>query len=349
MSPDDVDSPIAAHRSSGRLQRVRHALAFSRISGVYVYILIVIAFSFWLPSTFDTTSNWQNIAGSQAVTAIVTVGLLFPLAAGQFDLSVGSTIGLAGMMSAYLADHGAGTVSAILIALALGVAVGGVNAVLIVGLRLDSFIATLGMSSILLGITLAITNGQEIIGLPSAFQSIGTTQVFGLPIAVMYLVAIGFIAWWALEHTTFGRFLFAVGGGRDAAKLAGVKTGFEIATALIVCGGVAAIGGVVVTASLGAADPNIGAGYLLPAFASAALGATQFRDGRFNVPGAILANYLLATGVTGLQLAGAQDWVTYVFNGAALVVALALAVRKGRLRPRFGSRVRRIRRPVSPN
>jgi ribose transport system permease protein len=316
------------------LTTVLSYLSFRRISGVYVWAALFLLFSLWVPDTFLTRTTWIDIASSQAVTAMVALGLVLPLAAGAYDLSVGQALGVSAILSAWLVHKGADTGVAIGIAILAGVGIGIVNGILVSVLRMNSFIATLGMSSILLAVVGAISNNQQIIGLSSTFEDIGTTELLGIPIPVFYMLAIAVLFWWVLEHTPFGRSLFAIGGGREAARLAGVRVRLYLFLALVVCSTTAAFAGVVVTGKLGAGSPDIGGGYLLPAFAAAFLGATQIKPGRFNVVGTLLAVYLLATGVKGLQLAGASFWVTELFNGAVLIIAVGLSQFEGQLKLR---------------
>jgi ribose transport system permease protein len=133
--------------------------------------------------------------------------------------------------------------------------------------------------------------------------------------------------WWILEYTPGGRYLYAVGGNPVAARLAGVRIGRVTMLAFVTSGLIAAFAGIALEATIGTATPNVGDGYLLPAFSAVFLGATQIRPGRVNVLGTLVAIFLLATGVSGLQLAGAPSYVTNLFNGVALIVAVALAVR----------------------
>jgi ribose transport system permease protein len=309
-------------------------LSPSRVSAIYTWIVIVVVFSIWIPNTFLTELTWKNIAASQAITAMVTLGLLFPLAAGVYDLAVGQTLGFAAVLSAYLVNHGFDTVSAIVVTLAAGLCVGAINGALIVGVRINSFIATLGVSSVLLAIVGAMSNNVQITGLPASFQDMAGAQPLGIPIPVIYLAVLAVLAWYALEHSPLGRYLFAIGGAEEAARLAGVPTRRLVVVALLISSVTAAFAGIVLTCKLTAGDPAAGPGYLLPAYAAAFLGATQFTPGRFNVIGALTATYLLATGVAGLQLTGAKFWVTDLFNGLVLIIALALPMIQGRMRLR---------------
>jgi ribose transport system permease protein len=329
----DRATEIAPEPPPSRASRLA-PFSFSRISGVYVWIAIFIVFALWVPDTFLTSLTLKNVASSQAVTALITIGLLFPLAAGVYDLAVGQTIGFAAIFSAYLVHHGCDTTTAIGLTLLAGAAIGVLNGILVAGIGINSFIATLGVGSILLALVGAISNRQQIVGLPTAFEHLGQRQIVGIPIPVFYLAIVAIVAWYLLEHSPFGRYLYAIGGGPEAARLAGVPSRRLVFIALLISSIAGAFGGIIVTGSLGAGDPSVGPDYLLPAFAAAFLGATQFKPGRFNVVGTLVAVYLLATGVTGLQLAGAQFWITDLYNGVVLIVALSLASIQGRLRLR---------------
>jgi ribose transport system permease protein len=141
------------------------------------------------------------------------------------------------------------------------------------------------------------------------------------------MIALAIVLWWLLEYTPVGRYLYGIGGNPQAARLAGIRVGRITTGAFLLSGLVAAFAGVVLAAQLGSASPDVGGPYLLPAFSAVFLGATQVFPGRVNVPGTLIAIFLLATGVKGLQLAGAPSYVNDLFNGAALIIAVALAAR----------------------
>jgi ribose transport system permease protein len=138
--------------------------------------------------------------------------------------------------------------------------------------------------------------------------------------------------WYVMEYRQIGRYLYATGSNADAARLAGVRTNRLVAISLLVSATVATLAGVLFVMRIGATSVDAGDPYLLPAFAAAFLGATQFKEGNVNVIGTVVAVYVLATGVQGLELAGAPFWVDGLFNGVALIIAVSLAVRSGRQR-----------------
>lgn len=293
---------------------------------VAALVLFLVVFSILLPHTFFTPGNFVTMLSSQAVLLIVALGLTIPLSTGEFDLSIGSMLGFAAVLLAVLThDLHWGIVPALLAVAASGICVGIVNGLFVVAFGVNAFIVTLGTSTILTGLTLAISNGQIIsLGTPIVSQVV-TSELFGLPVPVYIAFAVATALWYVFEHTPTGRYLFFVGEGRKVARLAGVQVGRYRWGAFIASSCLCTLAGVLAVGALGAAVPSVGGSYLLPAFAATFLGATTIRPGRFNAWGTVIAMYLLITGVTGLQLLGASSWVEQVFNGTALVLAVTFA------------------------
>jgi ribose transport system permease protein len=318
----DATPPVAA----GPRRRIARALSFRNISAVYVGLAFIVLFTIWVPDLFWTTVTWKTLASEQALVAIVAIGLVVPLAAGAYDLSIGLAVGTGSMMAAWLiGNHEWAIVPAILAAVLSGVAIGLLNGVMVTRFRIDSFIATLAMTSILTAFVTAISKGEQIIGLPPAFSDIAASQLLGLALPVFMMLGIAVVVWYVLDHTPAGRRVYATGGNPEAARLTGVSTRTVVVAALVVGSTIAAFAGVLVSARSAASAPDVGAGYLLAPFAAAFLGSTQIRNGQFNVWGTVLAVYVLAIGVKGLQLAGAPTWLPDLFNGVALAVAVGLA------------------------
>lgn len=330
-----VGAPNHGGGGDGFLARLRPALAPRKISGVYLWIALIVFYSL-ATSTFFSGTTARTIATEQAITAIVAMGLTIALAAGVFDLSIAGTMGLANIVVAKLmADGGLPPVVAILLTLLVGASIGVVNGLLVVKARIDPFIATLGTNSILLAAIFVVSNNQNVLGIPSGFQKIASNQILGIPLPVFYVLGLALLLWYVLACTPLGRRLYATGGGRDVARLAGVPTTRYVIGAFVASAVIASAAGVLVVATIGTGSTEVGASYLLPAFAAGFLGATQFRPGRFNIWGTVLAVYLLATGVKGLVLMGADVWVPDLFNGLALIVAVGLSgiQRRAKVKP----------------
>lgn len=322
--------PAAMPREVVRGRR-RLSLGLDRFSGLYVWALLIAVFGLWMPSLFLTADNARIIAGDEAITAILAFGLIVPLAAGVFDLSIAGTMGFSSVVVIWYQSHGHNPVVGAILAVLVGSLIGAVNGFVVVKLRVDSFIATLGMSSVLAAAAYWATNGQQIVdGISPSFLQLSIAQWFGVPAPVFYMAALGILLWVFLEYRPGGRYLYAVGGNPQAARLAGVRVNRVIAGSLVASATIAGFAGVLLAAKLGTGNATSGPPYLLPAFSAVFLGATQIKRGRVNVLGCLIAIYLLATGVKGLQLAGAPVYLNDLFNGLALILAVALAGRSRR-------------------
>lgn len=353
--PESVGDNSAAAPSADRRLAVLRALSPRNISAIYVGIAIFVLFSLWIPDLFLTSTTLKTLLNNNAIAVLAALALVLPLSAGVINLAVGSQLGASSIFVAWLLIHqGYGIGVSVVLALLLGVLIGLATGLLVVYARIESFIATLGVSSLLAAFITGISGGQQILGMPSSFADFGTSIFLGLTYPVWGMLVVAVVLWYYLERTPSGRRIYAVGGNIEAARLSGVRVNRVIVVTLVVGGLIAALAGVLLTARLANADPSIGPGYLLPAFTAAFLGSTQF-GGRFNVWGTVVALYVLAAGVKGLQLAGAPVWIPDAFNGASLLIAVALAKYQGaaaqsRLAPlaRLLSRSKRGETPADP-
>lgn len=314
------------HVEPSRWSRVGRHLGFRNISALYIFVAIFAVFAIHIPRTFLASTTWRTLLDNQVVTGLTAVALLIPLAAGVFNLAIGLQVGAGSILTAWLLVHmGFSSPVSVILAGLSGILIGLCSGFLIVRVRIDSFIATLGVSSLLAAGITAISDGQQILGVPDSFANFGTGNIHGITYSFILLMGVSFMVWYVLERTPSGRRVYATGGNIDAARLSGVKTTTVIYGSLAACGLIAAIAGMLVTARLANADPTIGPGYLVPAFTAAFLGSTQFKGGRFNVWGTIVSVYVLAAGVKGLQLSGAPVWIPDAFNGFSLLLAVGLA------------------------
>lgn len=337
MNPSTPSAPAEARTSSSAgasrasasarasaLRRIGSAV-LNRYATLLLLALLIVVFSLASPK-FLTVQNWQNLIITQSVVACLALAAILPLVAGEFDLSLGYLVGVLAMLGAYLSKQGGGMLEVVVAMLAGGVLVGLVNGVLTVSFKISSFIATLGVGIVLSGVTLGLSSGQVLFSnIPTALTDLGKGQFLGVGTTVWLALAIAAALLYILEHTPFGRRLYAVGGSERVAFLAGVRTGRVKIAAFAGAGLLVAIGAVFALGQSGAANPGFGADLLLPAYAAAFLGVTTYRPGYYNVPGAIVAIILLAVGFNGLNLLGAPFWVQPIFNGAVLLLAVITA------------------------
>ncbi|MGV8882889.1 MAG: ABC transporter permease [Rhodoglobus sp.] len=334
-SPADV----AARSLVLRSQRVRQLEAGAL---PLAWIIVFVVFSLLQPAAFLTWSNVSSMFASQTVLVVVTLALIVPLTTGDFDLSVGAVVGLSAMTVAILnASMGLPLWLSILAALAVGLVVGLINGALIVLLGIESLIVTLGMATIVAGITLWVSEARTITGVDQALiDAVIRTRVLGIPLEFYYGILLAAVIWYVFTYTPIGQRMLIVGRNRDVAKLAGISVGRVRWGSMAVASTIAAFGGVLVVGTSGSAGPSTGLDLVLPAFAAAFLGSTTIKPGRFNAWGTLIAAYFLVTGITGLQLLGGQTYVQNLFYGGALIVAVAFSQTFKLWRERARSRVR---------
>lgn len=300
---------------------------FERFALVGAWLTIIIFFGILSPNSFLTSSNFSMILGSQAVIAVLTLGLIIPMVTGNYDLSIASVLTLSSMTVAVLnVQHGVPIGLAVLAALILGALVGLINGAFVIYFNIDPFIVTLGIGTILEGIILWMSGSTTISGISSSLIEIVAVKRFlGIPLGFYYGLVLCIFLWYFFEFTTIGRRYIIVGQNRRVAKLSGIKTNRIIWSSLIASGLVSAFAGVLYAGMSGGANPTSGLSFLLPAFAAAFLGSTSITPGRFNPWGAFIAVYFLITGITGLQILGIESYVQNLFYGGALVLAVALS------------------------
>jgi ribose transport system permease protein len=317
--------PAPPREGTGRSPRDEAAELGGRFGVVGVLVAMIAVFSIVIPDKFATVANFDSMIQSQAVLLMLAVAATVVLRAGDFDLSIAAVMTTSGALASKLLIDGVPLVLVILIAVALGVVIGALNGFFVVKIGVDSFITTLGTLTALSGATYAIVDTQVVVGFDGGVLDLARHEFLGLSANVWFgwLLVLG--AWYVYERTPLGRKLLFVGGGRDIARLAGLNVNRIRMGAFVMSSVLASLTGILLIGELGAFDPSIAPGYLLQPFAAAFLGATTIYVGRFNAFGTLIGLYLLTVGITGLQLMGAQSWVSDVFNGVALILAVTLA------------------------
>ena len=291
------------------------------------FVALIAGFGIDSPHQFLTLANFSNIFGSQAVLFVLTMALLVPLTNGDLDLSVGALSGLVSMVVAVLnVNDGLPVVWCILIGLAVGVLCGVINGAIIVRFDVNPFIITLATGTVFGGIQEWLSKEQTIVGVSTKLSEwTFTKEIFSIPIEFYYGIVIMLIMWYVLTFTTFGQRALFVGQSREVARLSGFRVNRMRFQGFAIAGFVAAISGVLYVGTTGSASAGTGANLLLPAYAAAFLGLTTIQPGRFNAIGAGISVYFLATGVSGLEILGAQDYVQSLFYGVVLVIAVVLS------------------------
>jgi ribose transport system permease protein len=302
-----------------------------RYSGLLGIAAIVVGFTLYLPNLFFTQITLRTIISNVAITGFLALAALIPLAAGLIDLSFAAVAGLSLVVAVWMSiNTGLSIWLIVLIAVLCAAGCGLVSGMLVAFVKLDSFIVTLGISSLVLGLSELITGTNTLYGrFSNGFVNLGEGTMGPIPYLTLALAALAIFVWIWLEHTTAGRYTLAVGSNPIAARLAGISVARTHLATLFACSVLAGVAGVLLAAQVGNGSTTTGPGYLLPAIAALFLGATQVRE-RPNVAGTLIAIFLLGTGIKGLQLAGAAAWVTDVFNGVVLILAITAAAIRSR-------------------
>jgi ribose transport system permease protein len=297
--------------------------------------IVIVIFSFLRPDTFATAANWRSIATSQPVLAVAALALIVPLIAGRFDISVGANLALCAIVTAAaMSYHNLPLGIAMILGVGTGAFVGLINGYIVAFLGVNSIIGTLGIATILGGIVNGYTGGIPISDkLSPLLTDISIQSVGGVPVLFIIMVIVGALTWFLLTQTPYGRYLSAVGANIESARLTGIRVDWVVLRSFVIAGALAGIAGILQIGSQGNAGPSlIGVTFILPALAAAFLGATTWSPGRYSVQGTIIALFFLGTTVSGLELVGTQPWVTDVFNGAAVVLAIAMSAQLRRRR-----------------
>jgi ribose transport system permease protein len=346
----------ALEPTSLELSRLPAGQRLMRLVPVYglplLTIALILLFSAILPRTFPTMLNLRSILGDKSVIALLSLAAMIPMMAGRIDLTVGYGIVLWHILAIALQSHlGLPWPVAILIVLLLGCALGLLNGILVEIAEIDSFIATLATGTVLYALALWYTGGRQVIGvLPPAFFAIYAQQIFGIPIAAFYVLAIAVLLWVMAEYLPIGRCLYAIGANQRAAALNGIPVRRYVIGAFVASGAISALAGIVLAAKLRIGQASVGLEFLLPALVGAFLGSTTIKPGRVNVWGTIVGVAILAVGISGIQQLGGAFYVEPLFNGLTLLLAIGLAGYAQRRRGRLRQPARRaVARPTSPD
>ncbi|GAA2229307.1 ABC transporter permease [Herbiconiux moechotypicola] len=326
-TPDPYTGAVGLATEPGSGRGASFGWFSARFAVIGVWLLMIVLFAVLEPSTFFTIGSFRTIFGSQQALVFLAAALLCTIIVGEFvDMSVASNFGLSAILVTVLTvTHGWNVWVAAVVAVATSTLVGVINGLLVVRLGVNTIVVTLGMGTFLLGIALFLSNLMPVSGLPAYFAQIALFPVLGLPISFYLgvLLMLGFA--YVLAFTPLGRNIRFVGENREVSRLAGVRVTRVRIGAFTVAGLIAGVGGVFAAAATGGFDPAVSQSYLLPIFAATFLGTAILSPGRFNPLGTLVAVYFLATGVLGLQLLGATSWVSSVFYGGVLVVAVTIS------------------------
>jgi ribose transport system permease protein len=332
----NATTPATKDGTAGRQAGNARIFRFLSVYGLLLLLIAeIIVFSLLLPNTFPTVFNTRAMLSDKSIIALLALAEMVPVATNSFDLSVGYGIGLYHILAVgFLVNQGLPFPVVVVLVLAVGALVGLINGLLVTRGGIDPFIATLGVGTFLYGISYWYAPYQIVGTLPQGFIDLAGNP-FGIPLPFFYVIVISALLWIMFERLPLGRYLYMLGSNARAADLVGISARRYIPIAFICSGVITAFAGIILGAKLQVASTAVGPNYLLPAFVGALLGSTTIRPGRVNVLGTLVAVFVLAVAVAGLQQLGAQFFVEPMFNGAMLVAAVGLAAAASRRRARI--------------
>ena len=297
-------------------------LKYKSLVGLLV-LCIVISF---ISPRFLGIANIKNVLTQVSVNAVIAIGMSFVILTGGIDLSVGSILAVSAAVAAGMIKSTGNISFAIIVAIAIGCLIGFINGFLISKGRIQAFIVTLATMIIFRGVTYVYTDGIPISGLGQSFSGIGNKTILGLPIPVLIMVIVFGIAYYILSQTRYGRYLYALGGNEDSARLSGINTDKIKTLVYVICGATAALSGIIVTSRIGSASPNAGVSFELDAIAAVVLGGTSLAGGEGSVVGTIIGALIIGVLNNGLNLMNVSPFYQSIIKG--LVILLAVLVEK---------------------
>lgn len=291
------------------------------LAPIVVLALICLLLSLLTPR-FLTSENLINVVRQSSLNAIVAAGMTLVILTGGIDLSVGSLLAVSSVFSAGTLAAGSSPLMAILAGIGMGLLFGVANGLIITVGDVAPFIVTLGTLTIARGIALVYTNGAPIMAMDNNFRFLGRGEFGPLPVPIVILFLVYAAVYFVLNRTTFGSYIFAIGGNQEAARLSGVRVRLIKAATYAISGLLAGLTGVILTGRLGSAQPNLGSGDELDAIAAVVLGGTSLAGGRGGIIGTLVGALIIGILANGLNLLNVNAYYQPVAKGIVILIAI---------------------------
>lgn len=319
-------SSMQSKTSADTLLKLKKNINVSKCMVYIIFLVVLSLFAIFIGGSFFSLNNILNIIRQTAVVSMIAVTMTFVIAIGEIDLSVGSTIGLSGLMAALVLQSTDNIPLAILAALAVGLVVGLINGLLIVALNLPSFLVTLGMQMVLVGTSMWITNTTAIpIGNTTFTFIFGGGSIGKLPLLLLWVLITGAVGYIVLNRTPYGKKVLAVGGNATSARYSGINVKKVVVYVFVYSSLMAALGGMLYAGRMSSGRYTFGDGLELDAIASVILGGTSMAGGNGSIVGAIIGSLLIGTINNGLMFFGLSTAQQTVAKGAIIILSVALS------------------------
>ena len=313
------------------MPREPHAVPYKIIVpeiGIGIALLLEVALFSFLSPYFLTADNLLNVSLQTSINAIIAIGMTFVILTGGIDLSVGSLVALAGITTTATLKAGLPLEISFPLAMLAGLATGGCSGllagVLITKFRIVPFIVTLAFMTIWRGLSFVVTEGRPVWDLPPEFSNLATGRVLAIPFPTLIMLVVFVIAHIVLMRTRFGRYVYAVGGNSEAARLAGIDTQGILRMVYIISGILTAVSAVLLAARVNSGQPNAGIMYELDAIAAVVVGGTSLFGGRGSVTGTLIGAFLIGILRNGLNLLNVESYLQQVMVGVVILLAVMI-------------------------
>ena len=302
--------------------------------GVFLALIAVMVVFSAIDEHYFTMANLIDIVDQSTINGLIAIGMTFVIVTGGIDLSVGSVMAIViVLVGRLLTEQGMDPISATIVGIILGFALGSFNGFLITRLKLQPFIATLGTMSVYRGFAYIITSGWPVLNIPQEFRTMLDGDFFSIfRISILILLIFAFITHILIKSTRFGNYVYAIGSNEEATRLSGVSVDFNKLMTYGLCGVGAALAGMVMLARLGTGEPAAGQGYELNAIAAAAIGGTSLAGGKGTIIGTLLGAFLLSALKVGLVVVGVDAFWQYIATGGIIVVAAYFEVLQNKIK-----------------
>lgn len=311
-------------KNSGRLHGRLAKMAESEHAALLLALLVLVVVMSFLSPYFFTQHNIMNVLRQVSLQAIVAIGITMIILSGEIDLSIGSSQGLVGVIALMVLNATDSLFMAFLAAIALGVFIGLINGLLVTKGKINSLIGTLGMMTIIRGAAMVITSAKAVQTPLKSFKVIGTGYWGPFPIPVIITVMLALLFYFILHHTTFGRYIYAVGGNGEAAKLSGLPVGRIKLTSYVLCGALTALSAYILASRMNSGQPNAGVGFEMEVIGAVILGGISLTGGVGSLIGALIGILILGVLSNGLILLNVSSFWQDIARGAVIILAVYL-------------------------
>jgi len=319
MTTQTTETELAPRRRDGR----DFATLWDRYGILGVLVLLILLMCIIAPN-FLSLNNGLNVVRSVSINAILAAGMTVVILTGGIDLSVGSVVALSGVTSVLMWTAGMPAIVCVIGGILVGALAGLVNGSLIAYLGLPAFIITLGALTYIRGFSYSLTNAQPLIASDLGFRGLGNGAVAGIPTPVVIMLLVYLVLWFVLDRTSFGRHIYAIGGNRESARLAGINVKWTLVRVYLIMGACAGLAGVIFSARVESGQPKAGEGYELDAIAAVVLGGTSLMGGRGRIFGTLVGALIIGVLSNGLVLMNVPFFYQLIVKGFVIVLAVGI-------------------------